>query len=51
MKDKKATKRAIKPIPIRPAYMGSVSEAQLEARRKAGMFWFMQKRDQQQDWG
>jgi hypothetical protein len=39
-----------KPLPIRPAYMGAVSEAQLETRRKAGMLSFMRKRDQQEDW-
>ena len=27
-----------------------VSEAKLEARRRAGMLWFMHKRDQQKDW-
>lgn len=38
------------PLPVRPAGLGSVSEAQQEARRRAGMFWFMHKRDQQEDW-
>jgi len=46
MKKNKTNKGA---IPIRPAPNG-LSEAQQEARRKLGMFWFMYKRDQQQDW-
>ena len=49
MKDKKTNEP--KPLPIRPAYMGAVSEAQLEVRRQAGMLSFMRKRDQQEDWG
>jgi len=48
MKDKKTNEP--KPLPVRPAYMGAVSEAQLETRRKAGMLSFMRKRDQQEDW-
>jgi hypothetical protein len=48
MKDKKTTKS--RPLPIRPEVLGAVSEAQQEARRQAGMFWFMHKRDQQKDW-
>jgi hypothetical protein len=39
-----------KPLPIRPSKMGGASEAQLEARRRAKMFWFMHKRDQQKKW-
>ena len=49
MKTKKQTARPTA-IPIRPAPHG-VSENQLEARRKLGMVWFMNKRDQQEDWG
>jgi len=49
MKDRKTTKRN-KPLPIRPEVLGAVSEAQQEARRQAGMYWFMHKRDQQKDW-
>ena len=45
-----AIKAAGNPLPIRPATLGSVNEAQQEARRRAGMFWFMHKRDQQEDW-
>ncbi len=40
-----------KPLLVRPAGPHGVSEAQLEARRRAGMLWFMHKRDQQKDWG
>ena len=39
-----------KPILVRPAGSHGVSEAQLEARRRTGMLWFMHKRDQQKDW-
>jgi hypothetical protein len=45
-----ALKVAGNPLPVRPAGLGSVSEAQQEARRRAGMFWFIHKRDQQGDW-
>lgn len=48
MKDKKTNEP--KPLPIRPSNGWSVSEAQLEARRQAKMFWFMHKRDQQGKW-
>ena len=48
MKNKKTNEP--KPLPIRPSGDWSVSEAQLEARRRAKMFWFMHKRDQQGKW-
>jgi len=48
MKNKETNKS--KPLLVRPASSRVVSEAQLEARRRAGMLWFMHKRDQQKDW-
>jgi hypothetical protein len=46
-----ATKAAGNSTPIRPVGRGPVSEAQQKARCRTGLFWFMHKRDQQEDWG